>query len=206
MNFFIFIPSFFVFFYTLHGLVKDDHVFLRKNIKLEQFFDVAIIVIIVSSLFAQFSSRANLSLTFAVLGGFLALFIIGKYKNYPIGRVFDFFTLSFMSSLPILFLLAVIFSKKTEQIINFSSFFVYAVITLLFRRELLAKIMNRTLKDGSLSIYFLMIFSTFSLLASVVRLIKDKVVLLSLENAVLVGLFVFSLILLTTQNRKRLRN
>src|SRR5216683_2730865 len=48
MQILIFIPALLVFLYTLYRLVKDDYVFIRKGISLEQSFDVAFITLWVS--------------------------------------------------------------------------------------------------------------------------------------------------------------
>ena len=44
MQIFILIPAFCFFLYYIYKLVKDDYVFIRKNISLEQVFDITFIV------------------------------------------------------------------------------------------------------------------------------------------------------------------
>jgi len=206
MQVFIFIPTFFIFFFTLYKLVKDDHVFLRKNVRPEQIFDVAFIVIMVCLFFSQFQfSKNGSTLPFLVLGGSLSLYFIGRYKKLPLGRFYDFFTLSFLTSLPVWFLLMSLFSKKMELILYIINFFVYLILTLIFMNGFLPRIMNRTLKDGKLSIFFLTFFSFFSLVVSVIRVIKERVVFLNAENILLILLFVVSLVLLLKQRKHRLQ-
>ncbi|HEX8932403.1 MAG TPA: hypothetical protein VF810_04565, partial [Patescibacteria group bacterium] len=49
------IPAFFVFLFCLYKLIKDDYVFIRRNISLEQVFDIAIIIFLFSLAFSSFS-------------------------------------------------------------------------------------------------------------------------------------------------------
>lgn len=202
MQLLIFIISFFIFLQTLHKLVKDDHVFLRKNIKMEEFFDIAFIVTAIGLAFAQIVSSRNTSfLSFFVFGALLSLLLIGKYKKFPLGRFFDFFTLSFLISLPVVFFLQALFYKKTELIIYLVSAFIYYILAIFFKKVLLAGIMSRTLKEGRLSIFFLILFSLFSLLTGVVRVIIEHAAFLSLENILLLTLLTVALILLLIQRK-----
>lgn len=199
-----FIPSFFISLFVLFKLVKDDHVFLRKNIKLEEIFDIVFIATILGIIFAQFASAKNsFSLPQGVIGGALGLLLIGKYRKLPLGRLFDFFTLSFLTSLPVGFLIAALFSKKTQLILYFFGAFVYFLLAVFSTKNLLSRTMNRTLKEGSLSIYILMFFSLFSLLMPVFGAIKWHLNFFNPENISLIILFVISLILLVKQNTTR---
>jgi hypothetical protein len=128
MHNFIFIPSLLIFLFTLYKLAKDDHVFLRKNVRLEQFFDMGFIVFFTSWIISIIFSPSNtVSLTYVVTGGALALFLLGKYRKLPIGRLFDFFTISLLAAAPAWFLLLGLFTKDIVRIINFSYAFFYFV-------------------------------------------------------------------------------
>src|SRR3989344_2915715 len=106
MQIFILIISIFIFLHRLYKLSKDDHVFIRKNIKMEEVFDIAFIVIGVGLIIAQISGAKNISyITFFIFGASISFLAICKYKKLPLGRFFDFFTLSLLSSLPTLYLM-----------------------------------------------------------------------------------------------------
>jgi len=202
MRFFIFLPTFLFFLYTLYRLVKDDHIFLRKNIKLEQLFDIAFIVAFVGLIFAQFIPNSNIfSLTSGFFGASLMLYLIGRYKKFPLGRLFDFFTLSFLCSLPIYFLLLSIYSRKIELFFCLLSAFIYFILALFFMKKLIQRVMNKTLKEGSLSIYFLLFFSLFSLVSKIsLALIKHNL-FLDLESVTLTLFLVLSSVLLLRMRR-----
>ncbi|HSA84461.1 MAG TPA: prolipoprotein diacylglyceryl transferase family protein, partial [Patescibacteria group bacterium] len=119
MQLLVLLPAFLLFLYVIYKLVKDDYVFIRKNISLEQMFDVLFITTGVGLLFARlfyflfhFGNGENIFLHFfspdvgglsffgAFLGGLLTLYFFGKYKKMPLERLFDFFILAFVVALP----------------------------------------------------------------------------------------------------------
>lgn len=201
MEFIILIPSFFIFLYTLYKLGKDDHVFLRRNVRPEQFFDLALIVIVISWIFIKLLPLNSSSFTFFVLSGSVTLYLAGKYKKLPIGRIFDFFTLSFLSAIPMWYLLRGIIYKGQEQIISLILTLVYLVIAFVFFKKLLTKVMSRTLKEGSISIYFLIIMSFTTLMHSAYNFFILKNNPINAENIILLLLLPISAVLLI-RNRK----
>ena len=199
MQVLIFTLSIFIFLHTLYKLVKDDHVFLRKNIKVEEIFDIAFIVTAIGLILAQIAAPKNITfLTFFVFGSSLSLLLIGKYKKFPLGRLFDFFTLSFLTALPILYLLESLLFKKIELIIYLISAFIYFSLAVYFNKILLKRVMSRTIKEGNLSVYFMIFFSILSLSTSIVRAIIEHGGFLNFENIILVFTFIVGLILLFT--------
>src|SRR5262245_59018409 len=102
MELLVIIPALLIFLYSLYKLSGDDHVLIRKNISLEQMFDVAFgtlwISLLVSRIYfflvdqklinnffvAFFTTKGGLSLAGAVVGGICALYGIGKYKKIPL--------------------------------------------------------------------------------------------------------------------------
>src|ERR1700749_1968067 len=100
MQIVLFIPALLLFLYELYRLVKDDYIFIRKGISLEQSFDIAFITLWVGlflsrslfllmhlqkgeNFFVDFFSLKNsgLSLTGAIVGGVVAVYLISKYKR-----------------------------------------------------------------------------------------------------------------------------
>jgi hypothetical protein len=202
MHNFIFIPSLLIFLFTLYKLAKDDHVFLRKNVRLEQFFDMGFIVLFTSWIISIIFSPSNtVSLTYVVTGGALALFLLGKYRKLPVGRLFDFFTVSLLAAAPAWFLLLGLITKDMVRIINFSYAFFYIILFLYFLKGILPRVMNRTIKEGSLTVFFLIIFSIASLFVPVLNFIRERTNILTAENILLVVLFILSLALILRPRR-----
>ncbi len=203
MPFFVFVPSFFIFLYTLYGLVKDDYVFLRKNIKLEQFFDIAIISIACGYILVQFAlSARGFSLNLFLFGGIMSLLLIGRYKRLPLGRIFDFFTLSFLTSLPAGFLFGAIFMSKNGQLLFVINSVVYFLLAIFFRKVLLARVMSRTLKEGVLSIFFLLFYSSFTLIVSIFTSFKENKAIINLDIFIPVVFLIGGIVILSLQRVK----
>lgn len=220
MQFLIFIPALLVFLYALYRFVKDDYIFIRKGISLEQSFDIAFITLWVSlfvsrilyllfhiyqgeNIFYDFFTlqKGGFSLTGAVIGGIIAVYLISKYKRVPLGRLFDFLSLSFLYSLPLVFLLNAIFAVKNELLSIFLNAIIYFVLLIFFVQFLYPKILNRTIREGMLAILFLLLFSLIALTTSLLTSLKNIQSFINPENITLAALFVFSLTMLIKQER-----
>src|SRR5579885_266856 len=105
-----------IFLYCLFVFAKDDFLLLRKNITLEQLFNVAIIGFLISLFTARvgyvlehlhpryldplvfiiFPYFPGLSPAGGILGGSLFLWISAKKKKIPLGRFADIVGISFL--------------------------------------------------------------------------------------------------------------
>lgn len=220
MQYLLVIPVLLLFLYALYRLVKDDHVFIRKGISVEQSFDIAFITLWISlfmarllylmyhfipgqNIFFDFFSLHNggLSLTGAVIGGIIAVCLIGKYKRVPFGRLSDFLSLAFLYTLPVIYLANAVFVTKNELLLVFLNSIVYFIILLFFVQFLYPKILNRTMKEGMLAILFLLFYSFISLTVSFLTSLQHLQNFISLENITLILLFIGSVIVLMKQER-----
>lgn len=220
MQFLLFIPALVLFLYELYRLVKDDYIFIRKGISLEQSFDIAFITLWVSlfvsrilylvfhinsvgNIFYDFFSFKNngFSLTGAIIGGTLAIYLLGKYKKIPLGRICDFLSLSFLYTLPLVFLGNAFFVTKDQLLSVFLNAIIYFVLLLFFVQFLYPKIMNRTLKEGMLATLFLLLFSLITLITSLLVSLKDIQSFINPENITSSLLFIVSIVLLIKQER-----
>src|SRR5258708_5406109 len=151
MQILLFIPAVLVFLYALYHLVKDDYIFIRKGISLEQSFDIAFITLWAGLFTSRFLflffhldkgenflvdffsfKNGGFSLTGAIIGGTLAVYLMSKYKRLPLGRLSDFLSLSFLYSLPLLFLVDTLFVTKNELLFVFLNVIIYFVLLLFF--------------------------------------------------------------------------
>jgi prolipoprotein diacylglyceryltransferase len=226
MEVLILIPALLLFLFFLYKLSADDHVLIRKNISLEQMFDVAFstfwISLIISRIYyfifeakqvgnlfiAFFTTQGGLSLTGAMVSAVASLYLISKYKKVPLGRLFDFFALSLLFALPVGYVGITLFHLK-DKLILIIPYLVCAVVYLtaaiLFRKFLYPKLLNRTLKEGNISLYFLLLFSVTSFGTSFVNFGKLDFMYFTVNNVILLGLFVMSIILLIKQEKGKLR-
>ncbi len=211
----ILIPALLVFLYSLYRLVKDDYVFIRKGILLEQSYDIAFIILWISlffsraffllfnyqpgkNIFFQFFSinEGGFSLLGAIIGGMIAMYFIGRYKKVPLGRLSDFLSLSFLFALPVGFLTSALLVNRSELLFTLLSAVLYFLLILFFVQFLYPRILSRTLKEGMLSILFLLFFSLISLLTTFLVSLKNIAAYVNSHTITLFILLIFSLILL----------
>src|SRR6266550_7453656 len=204
MQLLLFIPTLLVFLYALYRFVKDDYIFIRKGISLEQSFDIAFITLWVGlffsrslylliqlqkgeNIFVDFFSFKNsgLSLTGAIIGGSVAVYLLSKFKRLPLGRLSDFLSLSFLYALPLLFLANALIVRKNELLFVFLNAIIYFVFLLFFIQFLYPKVMNRTLREGILAILFLFLFTLISLITSLLTSLKAIQNVINSENILL---------------------
>lgn len=178
--------SLFVFLYSIFVFAKDDFILLRKNITLEQLFNISFVVYVLGFLFARFvyviehvSPRyldplvlflfpyfPGLSISGGILIGITYLLLILNKKRLPFFRVFDIFTISFIyafcAGLPLFAVVELILTGNIPYIpaIETVIYFILAVI-------LTGLFVKNKVKDGSVGFLGISFFSLFFLLFSV---------------------------------------
>lgn len=220
MQIVVLIPAFILFLYYIYKLVKDDYVFIRKNISLEQIFDITFIVTTISLFFARlfyfifnphvvpnfffsfFSTNiSGLSLFGGLVGGAGALFLIGKYKKIPLGRLFDFFTLAIVVALPLGFLGSAILTKDFMLLAYLGNAIVYFIFAIFCVKYVHPKLTSRELKEGNLQVVFFVFLAVVLLINGILLREEGKIVLITIENIVLVIFLLFSVFLFIRQAR-----
>ncbi|MBI5123388.1 hypothetical protein HZA75_06040 [Candidatus Roizmanbacteria bacterium] len=197
------LPAFLIFLFSIYKIVKDDYVFIRRNISLEQIFDISIIVFLVGLALVDFS------LLGAVIAGIMVLYLITKYKKIPLGRIFDFFTFAFVIALPIGFLSHAFFIKGADVLVDVANAVLFLIFAFFSGKAVYPMIMSREVKEGSLHIIFLVFFAFVSFVDTVFLQQKGKLVLLNAQNILLALFFIFSFFLFFKQansgftNKKR---
>lgn len=190
MNFFVFILfiCFLVFLFCLYFLSRDDFVLLRKNVTMGKIFDLAILVCIASLLSARilyvlahpdksflnplvfflFPYYPGLSILGGVMGGVFSLLLLLKINSMPQGRLLDFFAISLLSCLPIGFLGYFLFveSGKILSARPLSLIVMYSALFIIFIKFLLPLLSKSQIKEGTISLLFLISFSLISLIES----------------------------------------
>jgi prolipoprotein diacylglyceryltransferase len=182
MELLVLIPSLLIFLFMLFKLSSDDHVLIRKNISLEQMFDAAFTTLWLSLLFSRiyyflveqkiksnlfiafFTTNGGLSLTGAVVTGIIVLYLVGKYKRIPLGRLYDFFTIALLFALPAGFAGIMMLHLKQPWVLAAYgiSAILYLISAILFKMFLFPKLLNRTLKEGMIGVLFLFLYAVIS--------------------------------------------
>ena len=225
MQLIILLPSFLLFLYVMYRLIKDDYVFIRKNISLEYVFDLLFISGVFGLFFARFffvlfhiqENRQLFSLFFspqiyefsffgAFIGGAGFLYLVGKYKKLPIERFFDFFTLAFVCALPIAFVGFALFAQDIARIFLLGNAFVYGIFAVFCLKYVYPKLSSRELKEGNVAIIFLFFFAVVLLINTILLTGKREIVIVSTESIVLFIFLLVSVFLFIRQNRRGFLN
>lgn len=221
MQFLVIIFSFFIFFYSLYILGKDDYVLIRRNLTLEQLFDFAffgifsgiLLVSTLSIIFHPATSKsfmsqlffprgASFNLTTFVFGCMVGLYLIGKYRKLPTGRLFDFFSLALLSALPAGYLISVFFIKRSEIIYFVIPGVFYLGLQVFFWRFLLQRMISGKLREGSLCSLFLLTFSAVSIFVYLFYQLGSSSLLFQLEDLLVISIFIGSFLFLLRNERK----
>lgn len=200
-------------FFTLYVLSREDFVFLRKNISVENIFDVAILTAIFSLVFSRLFFVIDnfsffylnplvfflipyfpgLSLFGAIVGYVLSALIITKQKKYPRGRFVDFFSIAFLSVLPLGYAGFLLVGSKGSIVFSILPIVYYSILFIFYWKILLPRFMQGQIKDGMLGILFLMNYSLFTVLLSVIQALKEKTPPITFTSGSLIFLFLLSL-------------
>ncbi len=207
-----------LFLYRIYHLANDDYVLVKKNITLEDIFNAVFICSFIALLisrifyvlmnpsplffnplgFLLFPYFPGLSSTGAIIGGTLTLLVYARIKEIPVGRVFDFFSISFIFVLPFgvigYFLLSQDFTVG-----NIVKLVLYSVLLIASNVYLYPKASSLEIKDGTISFLFLIFFALISLLVSAIDHPGTNYFLSHRENFILLSILVVSVSLILKQ-------
>ncbi len=169
MIFLVQIPSFLIFLYVLYKLSRDDYVLIRKNISQEMIFDAGFLTVLIGFLAPRILyfilvvpdsiKTINFMLSSYLIAASTFLYFMSRYKKFPTYRIYDFFTLSFLIALPFGLFVSAFFLENVLQFLVFASSFIYLVLSFLFMLFLYPRLMRNDLKEGSITIFFFILFS-----------------------------------------------
>lgn len=220
MHFFILVLifCFLIFLFFLHFICRDDFILLRKNISLESVFNLAFLVSIAALLGARlfyvfyhpstrfinplffflFPYFPGLSLAGGIIGGVAFLYFFSRARKMPTGRLFDFFSTAFLSSLPIGLLGYFLLSRTSLISLGvLFSLFSYLILFFIFAFYLLPRQLKGRFSDGTLGFIFLFSFSLVSILTKVL----SRSFYFGIDLITLFIIFVFSLSVLIKREK-----
>lgn len=211
-----------VFLYALHQLVEDDFVILRKNVTTEKIFNVAIAIgvfgIIIARLFhvlfnpkpvyfeilgfLLFPYFPGLSLIGGLVGSLALYIVLSRRGSFPVARVFDFLSKSFLIAAPFGVLGILILNLKLTQVllINLLVYVILFVITIVLTQR-----GEKWLKDGSFGFLSLIAISLIWIASSFIQSHLGLRTLFYKENPVAIALLLSSLALLVKNEVTRIK-
>jgi hypothetical protein len=189
---------------------KDDFVLLRKNIALEQLFNITFLALSIGMFFARFGYVLlhpekkylsplvflvfpyfpGLSLLSGMLGVIGFLFFLKMRKKIPFGRIMDFFCLALLTALPMGTLGSMFLSERKEYVVLFVVSLVYIFVAAVFLTILYPRLLLNELKEGSISLLFALTFCLIVLFKSMFLHVKGFWLFFGVEQIVLVVLFI----------------
>ncbi len=214
----ILLLCFVIFMYFVYFLARDDFVIIRKDISLERIFSMAILTFFVSMLFARFFYALfyfnpgflnplvffdlpyfpGLSLPGGVVGGSLFAYFYSSFKKMPFGRLFDIFMMAFIGVLPIGLIIGYfVYLGKTSLFFNI--ILVFSILSFFLFTKLIFPYSSRgEIKEGSLGLVFISIFSFIYFISKLLLNVKTFSFIAPENIFLLVSLFA-SLILIINQ-------
>lgn len=195
----------FIALFVLYTLANDDFVLLRKNIIIIKIFDIAILTLgfglfaarlfyvvfhftpgfLNPLVFFLFPYFPGLSLGGGIIGGILFLVAYSYKAKLAVGRIFDIFSLSLFSVLPVGLLMQILIIKK--NVFPLLVLLLGAVLSAFVFILLLRNFQKGNLKDGSIG---LLSFTLFSFITFLTGLVGKKDILLVIIFLVSTVLFI----------------
>lgn len=181
--------SFFVFLFCLYKIGKDDIVLIRKNVPLEQLFNIAFISAIVgifsSRLFYVLANPAKgflnplvfllfpyfpgLSIVGGVLGSLLVIIYYTRQKKLPTTRILDFFALALFAAIPVGYIGAIFLTGRITLLEAFFLPITYLLLFIILSKFFFPKLIQNSINQGSIAALALILFSLISFLTSMVQ-------------------------------------
>lgn len=206
------------FLFTLFEMGKDDTVFIRKNISLDELFTLAFLATGVGIFFSRFfyvafhftTAYLNPLVFFLVFyfpglsfpGGLLAscifLFFYARKKKMPLGHTLDFFGLALLSAMPF----GYIANLFLEPFSPFKHVFLPVIVWALFVIGvgiLLPRTLRRELKSGTLGTSSILVVSFINFLTNVLSSVNNGLFLLSSADFISIFMFVVALLFFIKQ-------
>lgn len=225
MEFFVLflILSLIVFTYSLYLLGREDVIFIRKNVTLEQLFNIFFLTIIVSLFisrlvfalihpswefinplqFFNLSQKSGMSIIGGVMGGSLYLVYYCRLRKLPLGRIFDFFALSFFAALPVGVFGSFFLSKSLRFTESVFLPVLYFFLFIFLLKVIFPKLLQGLLRSGSIGLLVLLLFSLIWVLTSMVKNESGIIGFVSVEDILACVTFLLCLVLLIRQEGRR---
>jgi hypothetical protein len=174
---------YFLFLFFLYRLGKEDFILIRKNIALEQLFNITLVTTLVGLFFGRlayvvfhFNTTYLNPLKFfivpyfpglifpaVVIGGYAYIWYLSQLRRLPTGRIIDFYAVAIAGVMPLL-TLAQLFLPTTQLVLQLIIAGVWLLTFLLVRFLLLPRVGKGEIKDGTLGLLYISVLSTIDFL------------------------------------------
>ncbi|MDP3941864.1 MAG: prolipoprotein diacylglyceryl transferase [bacterium] len=206
------------FLFTTYVLAKDDMLFVRKNVSLDELFTLTFLSVGVGLFFSRiffviFNFKAvylnplvfllvfyypGLSFPGGLLAGSAFVLLYARGKKMPLSHVVDFLGLGLLCAVPFGYI-ATLFLERFSP---FQHLFLPILIWLLFGLAvglLLPRVLSRELKSGTLGASSILVVSFINFLTSILDSINAGVFSVSSADIISLVTFLFSLVFFIKQ-------
>lgn len=221
IEFLVVLVSVFIFLFCFYVFARDDYVFIRKGTTMEQLFNIIFLEAIWGLFFSRLfyvllhpefvylnplvfffaQSNPGLSVFGGLVGIFLTCIFLTKRRKIQPGRFTDYMSIAALAALPFWNFSKIILSGRSDYYLLFVPA-LYIVSFLVFIKIFFPKFIRSQLKEGSISLLFLMVFSLIHLAVSGASLYLKKIPFV-IEDWLFVGLFVVALLLLVRSEMRK---
>lgn len=207
------------FLFCLYSLSKEDTIFIRKNISLENLFNFSFLAIIVGVFFARlfyvifnfspgffnplvfslFTYYPGLSFSGGLLAATIFLFFFGQRRRMPLGHLFDFFGVALLIAMPFGYIATAFLASKIHYFAHVFLPILFICLFFFARNYVYPRAMRGELKTGTLGSICLIVISFISLLISIISNLDSGYFFLTPHDVLPLLLFVFSIIFFVKQ-------
>src|SRR5579872_5287448 len=206
----------FVFLFTLYLLAREDFILFRKNVSIEEVYNIAFILLIVTFVssrlfyvifhfkkiylnplvFFHILHYPGLSLIGGVVGAIIFCLLFYRSKKIPLSRLADVFMLAFLFALPFTLLPTIITRNiQTLVIVDYALFVIYAGLA----GVMLKLFLKWKTYEGKIALSVLLLFSLSSYINHVFYDKSRLLFIFSGEEMLLILLFISSGLLIIRQ-------
>lgn len=219
---FLFI-SLIILLFCLYKLGKDDIVFIRKNVPLEQLFNIALVAVIVGLftsrllyvaenpargflnplVFLLFPYFPGLSLVGGVIGGLLYIMYIANRKKLPTLRILDFFSIAIFFAIPFGYIGSLFLRPNFDLLEVVFLPLLYIILSIILVKVFLPKLVQNSLRQGSIAALSISLFSLISFLSSMLKEKQGIVYFIDISEIVAAIVFFIALGFLLRQELRQ---
>lgn len=135
----------------------------------------------------------------SILGGVIGVMIyfliltLQEKDSFPLARLFDFFSIAFLVTLPLGFLGDLLFLQTRLEMIKVAIQAISCfIVFIIFLKFFLSKLLTGKFKEGTISLLFLIFFSVLNLIFNAFPKTTVLIYLKNYENIILILLFLLS--------------
>ncbi len=134
-----------------------------------------------------------------IVGSLLGAFFVLRSKKMPTSRLIDMFSVSFLASLPVGYMFPLIIAitqKKHISSWNIILPVLYSLLLLLFTLVIFPLQRRNKIKEGTVTLFMLIIFTTTSILIDIFNHVQRFVYIFSAEDILFMIMLIGSIIVL----------